>query len=489
MLCMRPFPGTTESSENDVRTVSVQDVGEGTDAATPQAARGRHRLGWWVRHRGWAVPLLVALAFGLLQVATEQPGRRAPDSTMYARQVLEMTGTDWSETIHDAALEKCRTEAADGRRTQLLNPMRMGVALPAHPVRSCVEQTTASVEQAARSTPQAVDRYSSIFRARPGYPLLAVPFVTVLGLSWGLWVPALCCGLLAGALVGTVLRVLGAGLAPALLGQTLFYVLPTGYWSTLPLTEGPMLASTMAALLGVVLLVRQRGSFWWNVALLQLGLGAGFVLRYSSAELVAGALTLASLVVVMAWRADRARWMVATVAAVNTTGQLLLARALGWPGAAVTLQDTFTRHFQTPDVSDPWARLVTLNGHFWRAWLGDHAARPLLLLALVAAVWALWRWSRPVTVLLVAVSATSVATLAAHPLLSEASRLGVLLWLPVAWGLPLWLTRTHCFEAPEGDDLRRAKRDRFRGFRQVAALSRPVRGAAARRPVGSPLSR
>ena len=56
-------------------------------------------------------------------------------------------------------------------------------------------------------------------------------------------------------------------------------------------------------------------------------------------------------------------------------------RTLGLPSSQVTLQDTFTRHFESPEISDPWRALFGLAVRFWRDWLAQQAAAPVFCIA------------------------------------------------------------------------------------------------------------
>jgi hypothetical protein len=111
-------------------------------------------------------------------------------------------------------------------------------------------------------------------------------------------------------------------------------------------------------------------------------------------------------------------------------------QVLRLPSAEVTLQDTFTDHFRQPAVADPWWLLVRLAYRLWTNWLTEQAAAPLFLVLALVGVWALRR-NVALSWLALALAATGVAQVTAHPLVSEADRLGALMWTPVVLGIPL----------------------------------------------------
>lgn len=100
-------------------------------------------------------------------------------------------------------------------------------------------------------------RFQRIFTSRPGYPLLAVPFVRVMGTT-GFAAATAALGVACG--IAVVLLALAIGLRPvqALMAETLFYLLPTGLWGSRLLAEAPMMLCLLVALIGTVLLLRGR---------------------------------------------------------------------------------------------------------------------------------------------------------------------------------------------------------------------------------------
>jgi hypothetical protein len=104
-----------------------------------------------------------------------------------------------------------------------------------------------------------------------------------------------------------------------------------------------------------------------------------------------------------------------------------------------SLQDTFTRHFHRPPVPDPWQRLARLNLHYWEQ--RGSATRPHIPSCRSCRSCRPWRAGpccgpaapSPPSALAAAVG---LLTAAAHPLVEQGDRLWILLWVPVALGVP-----------------------------------------------------
>lgn len=385
-----------------------------------------------VRFLRWA-PLACALAFIAIQLSAAAQHAGYNDSYRYGVYALRLLGVPQQEA-HDQALRiYCRQKAEAAERTRNLDPWQryhepstvdadIAACLAAHPTRL------------APSSP----RYQAIFDTRPGFPLLAAPFVKVLGLARGMLLASLALGAAGGLMVFLLLRIAGAPRGPALVGQLLYYALPTGFWASRTLSEGTMLLATFAVLAGAWLLVRRRIGLGLTVTLLaQLFC---FSVKYSQVPMLGIGLAGAAAGI---WLFARERRHAGTLL-LGASGLAALAaglavpRLLSWPGFHDSLQDTFTHHFQEgPDVADPMSRLVELNAVFWAQWWQEQAQRPLLLLATVAGAVALWRWSRPLALIVLAAAATGIATEIAHPLWEEGDRLYVAVWLVAVFGLPL----------------------------------------------------
>ncbi len=401
----------------------------------PTEARGRWNswsggAGSGARRRIIAGALLIAALFAVIQAVDYRQDVPSNDTYQYARQTLRILGDSQAQAVHGAVVMFCQDSGQSAARSATLDYGSSGSGL-------AYTSGYAHCLQTYRNglTPSS-PRYIAIFTSRPGYPLLAAPFAAAFGLRFGLWAVAMLCTLGASFLVLLLLRAAGCGVMVALCGQALYLAAPTGYWGSRMLTDGPSLATTLLALLGAWWLMQRR--LRAGTAVLVAGLASGFVVRYSSEQLVALALALGALICLKWVPSARHRGAV-LLAAVSGGGFVLselLSTLLGWPGISESLQDTFTRHFIRPDVSDPIGRLVRLNLHFWGYF---PVSEPTALLAgggLVALAVLLVRRDPAYGVLVVAVAATGIATVAAHPLASQSDRLMVAVWLLLALGLP-----------------------------------------------------
>ncbi|MEV5321621.1 hypothetical protein AB0K92_28920 [Streptomyces sp. NPDC052687] len=381
------------------------------------------------------LPALVAAAFVLLHVVGYPATRFSNDSYRYARQAYEFLGDSPREATRKAVAAYCADTARLVERNRRLHQLQFR-----EPGREAAYAARCEREY-ARGLEPTDPRYEEIFHARPGYPLLAAPFVALLGAKAGLTLVALACVTLAGYLVFRLLRALRAPPAAALLGQILCYVTPLASWGGRPLAEGPTIALMTTLLLASVWLLRNRvlpGAVLFTGALV-----CGLAVRYSSFLVVALFLTAAavsSLLFVRSVRHRGGRWL-AGLSAGGALAAVALSKALGLPGTTDSLQDTFTLHWTRPEIADPWQALVRLNLNYWEQWLQKEALAPMLLFLLAAGVWGVWQRSVPVALCVVAMGATGFATAAAHPLAVELDRLYVAVWLIPVIGVPLALAR------------------------------------------------
>ncbi|MFE6890181.1 hypothetical protein [Streptomyces sp. NPDC057694] len=388
------------------------------------------------RPRDALVPLLVPVVYVLLQLTVGTAPTVWPDTTRYARAAEQHLGAGRADAYAAALAPFCADRAERAAREAALRPR------PPEPVSFRAAREAACLREHGRAGDVTTldPRYQSVFESRWAYPWTLVPFAAGFGLADGLrahgLVTAAGCALLAFGL----LRAAGLGRRAACAGQVALLATPLGWWSLQPLTEGLVLASVLAALWGAVGLVRGRAGRLPYGLLLAGALAGCFLVRYSTALPLCAALTAApaahGAARVRTGRPAAGSWWAAGIAAAGlclTAGAVSL---LALPTSEVTLQDTFTVHFTSAPVPDPWSRLWDLNSAFWHQWWADQAAQPTYLALTATAAWSLHRRSPALGLLTCAVALVGFAQIAAHPLAGESDRLGVLMWLPAALGLP-----------------------------------------------------
>ncbi|WP_460065579.1 hypothetical protein [Streptomyces sp. YKOK-I1] len=430
------MPG--ESSVSDVRTVS---------ASVRAAARAR-------RLRA-ALPLLVCVVYAVLQLAAGPRWTLFPDSYRYARAAEQYLGASRAEAHRTALAAFCTSRAEREAQEARLQPVNLQSerALVAAAVRECRERWAD-----ARDITTADPRYQAIFAARPGYPLLATPFVGAFGVLDGMWVLGLLTAAGGSLLVfGLLRRGAGLGRAAALTGQVAFLASPLGWWSNQALSEGLFTLCTLTVLWGGLMLLRRR-ALPVAAAVTVLGYGVGAVTRYSSVLALAG-LVAAAAAGALCWSRPlrhRGTAVLAGVSAVAAASVAVAMKALALPSTEVTLQDTFTHHFRLPEVADPWGDLFGLSVRFWRDWVAQQAGLPYFLVLTALAVWALARYGEGLGLLAAATALSGAFAVAGHPLVQEADRLGVLMWMPVVLGLPLVVDRHWAWHPVRGSEPRPA---------------------------------
>lgn len=390
--------------------------------------------------------ILIAAVFAVLQLAN-LTGRDTPDTKNYLSYALSLRG----ESKHEAAAltidYACAGKASIARRNQAVDVVRFHRASPTRRViEECRRQQWRGVsarlgagQTAGHTVPFMPPRFMRIFEVRPGYPVLLVPFVTVLGVTWGLWASSVVVTVAGGVLVFLVLRTLRASTGAALAGQALFYVLPCGTTAMRPMTEGLLLTVTLAALWGCALVLegRARAGAW----LVGGSLAVLFTVKHSQSLFLGLCLAGACAVLLVRGR----RWdgplrTLGVVAGCGAVATVLLAKALHYPSESESLQDLLTGHFARPDRARPWSEFLHLEVAFWVEWLRRQFWEPLFLTALVAAGWGALRRHRAFAPFLLAAAFTGVLNQAGHPDINIwGDRLIVLLWLLPVVGLPLLL--------------------------------------------------
>lgn len=382
----------------------------------------------------WVSPfLLVLVVFAAAQTVALSQWATFPDTRHYLQATERILGRDDREAFDRAISAYCAGQAHPARARAEARP------LPSDPYRdvyrSCLERWHGA------SGPDAGDpRYRRIFSTRIGYPLVAAPFVAALGPLPGLWTLAVITTAASSLLVAATLRSMGTSRATAVVGQVVFLLSPLAWWSMRPLTEGLFTTATLAAVWGAVLMFGgrlRRGTAVFVAALI----GAALV-RYSSVLPLAGSFILVALVLHRFGPAPprRALARFGGLSAVAVAAVAVASRMLDLPGIDVTLQVKFSRAYALPEVDDPWARLAGANVRFWWYWLGNRLADPTWAALFGLSLWTLWRTHRRVFWLTAAVALSAVANLVVHPDHVAADRLGVLLWVPILYGVPILVT-------------------------------------------------
>jgi hypothetical protein len=294
-------------------------------------------------------------------------------------------------------------------------------------------------------------RYAAIFESRWGLPVLAAPFVAVLGVNEGLRCASVLMTMLGGLAAYATLLILHLRRDVAALGQAFYYASPIGAWGSYGLTDGPSATLSMGILLGAMLVVRHR--YRLGISLVSASILAGCFVRYSSFLIICLAILAASLLSLLIDRQSRTPML--TLLGLVSTGVVALAttaRMLAWPGIGETLQDTFTGHFTRPDVADPWGKLVGLNSEYWTQWSQEQLRNPWLLIAVAVGSVMLLRRHGTFGRIGVAVAMTGFLNQVAHPVDNQGDRLMIQVWVAAAIGVPLlW---RHGDETPDQDRCR-----------------------------------
>ncbi|MGW0813672.1 hypothetical protein ACWD00_10535 [Streptomyces viridiviolaceus] len=401
-----------------------------------------------MRPRTWV--LVLAAVFAVLQLANVT-GRDTPDTKNYLSYALSLRGESKREAAAATIDYVCLSAASKARRDQSVDVVRFHRPDPTERVTDAcrvaewrqVEPRLEAGQTGGHTVPYMTERFMRIFEARPGYPAFLVPFISLFGVTWGLWAAGVVVTVAGGVLAFLVLRTLSVPVPLALTGQALYYVLPCGTTAMRPMTEGLLMALTLAAVWGCALVLRGRRERT-GLALVAGALVALFAVKHSQALFLGLCLAGAGAVTVLA-RHRRGRppgrdaLALTGVGLAAALGTMLLARLLHYPSESDSLQDLLTGHFARPDRERPWREFWQLQGNFWVEWLRRQLWEPLFLAALAAGAWGALR--RPAFgVFLVAAAFTGILTQAGHPDINIwGERLIVLAWLLPVVGLPLLL--------------------------------------------------
>lgn len=385
--------------------------------------------------RWWAWPIAITLAFLLLQPVIGSGWALFPDSYRYAKQAQQILGSSADDAHREALAAFCESRAAQQSWRGTWVPRDEPVEATAARADACIDDYVGSGDVTTTDP-----RYQSIFTSRPGYPLLAAPFIAALGIVDGMRILGYAIACAGGIAAYAMLRAARLRPAAAAIGQCIFLISPLGWWALQGLGEGLVSLAVLSAIGGTLLVRGGRVRVRVGLSVIAASWAVLAVVRFSTLLLAAAALAVACTALAT-WvdRTDpvhrRHMWITAGAHASAAALTLLAMPILNLPGSEITLQDTFTKHFSEPLVPDPWRRLLDLNIEFWPQWLGTPADSYLLLGCTLAGVVALARWRRDLLWIALAMSATGFAHVAAHPLPREAERLGLLMWLPVVIGL------------------------------------------------------
>ncbi len=403
-----------------------------------------------MRPRTWGLAL--AAVFAVLQLANVT-GRDTPDTKNYLSYALDLRGDSKREAAAATIEYACAGEASTAYRRQKVDVVRFHAPDPRRQVRrECratawreVDARMRAGQTGGHTAPFSSERFLRIFEARPGYPVFLLPFVTVLGVTWGMWAASVVITVAGGILAFLILRTLSLPVPLALTGQALYYVLPCGTTAMRPMTEGMLLALTLAAVWGCALVLHGHRT---RAGLVLVGgsLAALFTVKHSQALFLGLCLAGAGLVIGVRRRGrdvGRGAVALAGVGCFAVVGTLLLARVLRYPSASESVQDLLANHFTRPDRTRPWPEFLHLQANFWTEWLRRQLWQPLFAAALAAGAWgALRGHRRAFGGFLVAAAFTGVLTQAGHPDINIwGDRLMVLAWLLPVLGVPLLLER------------------------------------------------
>ncbi|MFD5805351.1 hypothetical protein [Streptomyces sp. NPDC127020] len=401
-----------------------------------------------MRPRLWV--LVLAAVFAALQLANVT-GRDTPDTKNYLAYTLSLSG-EGKRGVATATIDYvCASRAERARRDQGVHVVRFHRPDPTDQVAAeCREQEwgvlapqLAAGRTGGHTLPYMPDRFMRIFEVRPGYPLFLMPFVAVFGVTWGLWAAGVVIACAGGVLAFLILRALSVPVPLALGGQALYYALPCGTTAMRPMTEGLLMALTLAAVWGCALMLR-AGRTRAGLALVAGSLAALFTVKHSQSLFLGVCLAAAGALIALrrrrGGRSSRDVLALAAVGLAGAVGTLVLARLLHYPSVSDSVQDLLTDHFARPDRERPWPEFWQLQGNFWVEWLRRQAWQPLFVAALAAGAWGALRRGGAVGGFLVAAACTGILTQAGHPDINIwGERLIVLAWLLPVVGIPLLL--------------------------------------------------
>jgi len=393
--------------------------------------------------------VVVAAGFLVLQVWAAPSASPANDTYRYAQMALRILGES-KQTAQDNALRAyCEENTAWLARRHQVDPGSFAAAYRRD------EAVSRCIRDEPHGLPPTSPRYDAIFASRIGFPILAAPLVPVIGVNQALKATSVLLSALGGMIAYLVLRILGLRRPQSLFGQGIYYASPIGWWGSFGLTDGPTVMISMVTLLSAILLLRHQ--YLLGTTLFITSIGAGCLVRYSNFIFVTGAvLAAAGAGLRTDPRHRRPLLVIVTLSAVGLVGLVATAQALHWSGPSDTLQDTFTNHFTSPDVTDPWQKLAGLDTRYWSQWTQEQVRNPWPVAAVAIGSVTLVRRYRTFGLIAVAVALTGVLSQAAHPVTSQSDRLLIEVFVAAVLGLPLLANprnNTPTGEPPDGSAL------------------------------------
>ena len=150
-----------------------------TAVPTPLTARIAVRA----RRSRYLLPLTVCVLYAVFQLVAAPQWTMFPDSYRYARAAEQYLGVSREEAHRTALAAFCVSRADRAAHDERLQPMvhESRDALSAAAERACLKRWID-----APDITTADPRYQAIFSGRPGYPLLAAPFVGAFGVLDGM---------------------------------------------------------------------------------------------------------------------------------------------------------------------------------------------------------------------------------------------------------------------------------------------------------------
>ena len=342
--------------------------------------------------------LVLAAVFAVLQLGNVT-GRDTPDTRNYLSYALDLRGLGKREAAAATVDYACAGRASTAYRRQKVDVVHFHAPDPRpRVVAECraaawreVDARLRAGQRGGHTAPFSSARFLRIFEARPGYPVFLLPFVTVFGVTWGMWAAGVVITVAGGILAFLILRTLSVPVPLALTGQALYYVLPCGTTAMRPMAEGLMLALTLGAVWGCAL-VLHRHRTRAGLALVGGALAGLFAVKHSQALFLGLCLAGAGAgMVVRRWRqgqtAGRGVVALGAVGCGAVIGTLLLAKVLHYPSVSESVQDLLADHFTRPDRTRPWPEFLHLQANFWTEWLRRQLWQPLFAAALAAGAW------------------------------------------------------------------------------------------------------